>query len=77
MATAITTETAEPTIENPEYVSVTWFARKFGKSRSTIHKACDAGKIAFIPFPSAGEKDQKMIPYSEVERIEAELKPHK
>lgn len=55
----------------PEYVSITWMAKKFGKSRSAIHKAVQAGKIKSIPFPTAGEKDQRRIPYSEVERIEA------
>lgn len=60
--------------ETPEYVTVSWFARKFGKARSTIHRACEAGRIAFIPFPSAGEKDQKLIPYSEVDRLLSAIK---
>ena len=60
-----------PDQDKPEYVSINWLAKKFGKSRSAIHRAVKAGKIKSLPFPTVGEKDQVVIPYSEVERIEA------
>jgi hypothetical protein len=73
--TAVATKAApvKPAKSNPEYVSINQFARKFGKSRSAIHKACKAGRIKSIPFPTVGEKEQRLIPYSEVERIEQGL----